>query len=184
MSKQETALAETTNAGLAEVNLDGFTFTGEIDINTLSSTDRFELLKRIINAKADLDAIGLPMVQSRQAIDFPFGIVDAAYVYDMLIDPKKPEKGTKTCVRFVLQADADHPTLDVREAEFFTVLKSSNKFNDRYVDLYTELRGVATCRMDGYTFVEDARYENMGNKAVVLRKIRPEKAVNAKAKSS
>lgn len=163
-----TALAQRNEDVIANhspIGADGF------DLSALPATEQLEIVREIYDAEAQLEAMSLPQVKSRDILGRSINILDAAFktinvTEDESVDGKKTKVARdKVCVSFVCEyADGENV------GEQFTVLKSSNAFNDIFANRFTKLRGIMQRPLNGYEFVEDARYSQAGNNAIVLRR--------------
>lgn len=145
------------------IGSDGF------DLSSLPASEQLEIVREIYDAEAQLEAMALPQIPSSEILGQPINILDAAF--KTISETKNGVTSDKVCVSFVCEfADGE------RAGEQFTVLKSSNAFNDIYANRFTKLRGIMQRPLQGYEFVEDARYNKAGNNAIVLRRTATVKA--------
>lgn len=142
--------------------------SGEFDFTSLSPNEQLELFREIKAADAEIEMIGLPMLKSKDILNIPINIHDASFK-DIISDGEQ-----KTCVNFLCE--------NIETGELFTVLKSSNAFNDLYVKPFHSRRGITRHVLQNYNFVEDNRWQKAGNPAVVLRKVQPQMKTVSKGK--
>jgi len=166
-ANNETALTVATpqHVGLALTDA-GF------DVGQLPAEKQLEIFRNIMRYDAEIEAMALRQVLSKNILGVPFDIMDASF---RMIPDKKSETGEKQCILFTLRLQ--------ETGEIVTCLKSSNNFNDVYPMYFESLRGIQHRPKTDYTFEEDPRYNFAGNNAIVFRKIQPqltEKAVNKK----
>ena len=149
-----TALATTNDEVLAQAayTSDGF------NLASLEPSQQLEIIREIQEAEATLEAMALPMVNSKDILGVEINIVDASF--KKIVEKKTGEESD--CVNFVCQ--------NVQTGELFTVLKGSNAFNDAYANRFQKLRGIAVKPLMGYEFVEDSRWSVAGNNSIVLRR--------------
>lgn len=142
---------------MSPIGADGF------DLSSLEPAQQLEIVREIYDAEAQLEAMALPQLPSSEILGQEINILDAAF--KNITETEKGVTRDKVCVSFVCEfADGE------RMGEQFTVLKSSNAFNDIYANRFTKMRGIISKPLQGYEFVEDARYNKAGNNAIVLRR--------------
>ena len=153
-TNETTAIVKGNEEVLAQAayTADGF------NLAALPASEQLEIIREIQDAEATLEAMALPMVNSKDILGVEINIVDAAF--RTIFDEKA--QADKVCVNFVCQ--------DAGTGELFTVLKGSNAFNDAYANRFTKLRGIASRPLLGYEFVEDSRWSFAGNNSIVLRR--------------
>lgn len=172
-ANESTAIAQRNEAVMQQHNpigQDGF------DLSQLEPAQQLEIVREIYDAEAQLEAMALPQYPSSEILGVEINVLDAAF--KSITETVKGVSTEKVCVSFVCEFAED---CDKGHAgEQFTVLKSSNAFNDVYANRFTKLRGIMQRPLNGYEFVEDARYNKAGNNAIVLR--RKVKASSARTK--
>ena len=145
----ETALATASDSAIQAQQTNG-------EFALPNNQFELELMQDLMQSEAEIESLAMRSVNSKDLIGKEFAIIDAMF---STIKEKEVEK---VCVNFVLE---------LTDGETVTCLKSSNKFNDAYVNFFNKFRGIANRRLDGYTFEEDARWTFAGNAAIVLRKV-------------
>lgn len=154
-----TALATTSDNNLQTQNHGEFTLP--------NNQFELELMQDLLQSEAEIESLAMRQVNSKDLIGASFDITDAIFT---TITEK--DKSQKVCVSFVLELET---------GETVTCLKSSNKFNDAYVNFFAKRRGVMAGRLEGYTFREEPRWTVAGNAAIVLAKVPKQiKSVNKK----
>lgn len=130
-----------------------------LDISNLSAMEQVELAREILKADAEFEAITLPQVSSGDILGREINVLDAQYC--SIID----NGDEKLCVRFVCEyASGDD------QGEQFTVLKSSNMYNNAWADRFNRRRGMASLPINGYNFVTSDKHGKTGNAAIILLK--------------
>lgn len=135
--------------------------TGGIDLRQLPIEMQVEMAKDIIATEAELEANALPKLNSKDILNRKINILDASF---RSIPDKDAPGGQKACVSFVCEFAEG----DAQEGEQFTVLKSSNTFNDVFVQRFDRMRGIIQRPLNGYQFIESEKYGKAGNQAHIL----------------
>lgn len=134
-----------------------------VGLNLPENAEQMEMIQDLMQAEADLEAIGLPMVNSRDLLNVPLTICDASV--KVITDNGE----SKPCVNFIVERSDT--------GERVQVLKSSNAFNDVFVNFFNKWRAIQARELQGYHFVESDKFAKAGNKAIILQKIQQVKTV-------
>ena len=147
----DTALATVSGNGLQQNTMQSY---GKL--NLPQNMAELEMIQDLMQAEAEVEALAIRQVNSKELVNVPFSITDALFttIKDNGVD--------KICVNFLLKLET---------GETISCVKSSNKFNDVYVNFFNKFRGIAQRQLDGYTFETDERWKIAGNPAIVLRKV-------------
>ncbi len=157
----------TTGGNVADNNaaiVDQSTFAdgnATIDLSKLSPSEQKEIVQDILQTEAELEAMALPQYNSSDILNRPINVLDASF--RQIKDGDRMKAGVSFVCEF---AEGDEQV-----GEQFTVLKSSNPFNDVYVVRFDKMRGIISKPLNGYEFIEESRFTKNGNAAHVLRRI-------------